>query len=241
MSNTKRPSKRHWPRGVGILHEDRDLLVVEKPPGLLTVGTDRIREETLYYKLTDYVRKGNAKSRERVFIVHRLDREASGILVFARSEAAKACLQDQWEKVEKGYLAIVHGRMTPKTATITSYLAENTAHRVYSTQDATEGKLSHTRYRVLLERNRFSCLAIDLITGRKHQIRVHLAQSGHAIVGDQKYGKVDKVHRRLALHAKSLSFNHPSSGARMVFDTKTPKYFSELVGPIGGSVPRTRS
>ena len=208
--------------------------MVEKPPGLLTVGTDRIREETLYYKLTDYVRKGNPKSRERVFIVHRLDREASGVLVFARSEAAKACLQDQWEKVEKGYLAIVRGRMIPKEGTISSHLAENSAHRVYATQDATEGRLSHTRYRVLAEKNRFSLLEIDLLTGRKHQIRVHLAQTGHPIVGDQKYGKVDKVHRRLALHAKSLAFNHPSSGARMGFETKTPKYFSELMGPIGG-------
>jgi len=231
MSAKRRSSRSHLPRGVVIIHEDRDILVVEKPPGLLTVGTDRVRSETLYYKLTDYVRKGNVKSRERVFIVHRLDREASGILVFARSERAKSCLQSQWPEVEKRYLAVVHGHLTPKSGTITSYLAENKAHIVYSTGSHTKGKLSHTGYNVLKERNAFSLLEIDLLTGRKHQIRVHLAEKGHSVVGDKKYGNVDKAHKRLALHAKSLSFNHPSSGRSITFETKTPRYFTELVGP----------
>jgi len=238
MSKTKPSSKKHWPRGITILHEDRDILVVEKPPGLLTIGTASIKAGTLYYKLTDYVRKGNPKSRERVFIVHRLDREASGVLVFARSETAKRHLQSQWPQVQKGYLAVVHGRLTPKAATITSFLAETTAHKVYSTPDETAGRLSHTRYSVLLERNGLSLLKIDLLTGRKHQIRVHLAQMGHPIVGDKKYGNADRAHQRLALHAKSLSFNHPSSGARVTFETQTPRYFSELIGPIVESVLR---
>lgn len=234
MSAKERSSKRHWPKGVIIIHEDRDILVVEKPPGLLTIGTDRVSSETLYYKLTDYVRKGNPKSRERVFIVHRLDREASGILVFARHEQAKSCLQDQWQAVEKKYLAVVFGKVAPKADTITSYLAENQAHTVYSTADPTRGKLSRTAYIVLRERNPLSLLEIDLLTGRKHQIRVHLAEKGHAIVGDKKYGKADKTHKRLALHATSLSFNHPSSGERVTFETKIPKYFTELMGPIAG-------
>jgi len=229
MSAKKRSSKRHQPKGVVIIHEDRDILVVEKPPGLLTIGTDKVKSETLYYKLTDYVRKGNAKSRERVFIVHRLDREASGILVFARSEKAKSCVQSQWPKVEKRYLAVVHGKPAPKSATITSYLAENKAHLVYSTENRTKGKLSHTSYIVLKEGNGFSLLEIDLLTGRKHQIRVHLAEKGHPIVGDKKYGNVDKAHKRLALHAQSLSFNHPSGGERMTFETRIPKCFTELV------------
>ena len=229
MSAKKRSSKRHWPKGVVIIHEDRDILVVEKPPGLLTMGTDRVRSATLYYKLTDYVRKGNPKSRARVFIVHRLDREASGILVFARHEQAKSCLQDQWQEVEKRYLAVVHGQVTPKAETIASYLAENQAHIVYSTVDAARGKLSRTAYSVLRERNALSLLEIDLLTGRKHQIRVHLAEKGHPIVGDKKYGNADGTHRRLALHATSLSFNHPSSGERVVFETKVPKYFTELM------------
>ena len=232
MSAQKRPSKSHLPRGVVIIHEDRDILVVEKPPGLLTVGTDKVRWETLYYKLTDYVRRGNAKSRERIFIVHRLDREASGILVFARTEKAKSCLQSQWSEVEKRYIAVVHGRLTPKSGVLTSYLAENKAHIVYSTGNSTKGRVSHTGYNVIRERDAFSLLEIDLLTGRKHQIRVQLAARGHSIVGDRKYGNADKVHRRLALHAKSLSFNHPSSGQRMTFETRIPKYFTGLVGPI---------
>ena len=214
-----------------IIHEDRDILVVEKPPGLLTIGTDRVSSETLYYRLTDYVRKGNPKSRERVFIVHRLDREASGILVFARHEQAKSCLQGQWQEVEKRYVAIVHGKVTPKVGIITSYLAENPAHIVYSTVNATRGKLSRTAYHVLRERNALTLLEIDLLTGRKHQIRVHLAEKGHPIVGDKKYGNGDRTHRRLALHATSLSFNHPASGERVTFETRIPKYFIELMGP----------
>ncbi len=230
MSGKKKTSRRHWPRGVTILHEDRDILVVEKPPGLLTMGTDRFSTDTLYYKLTDYVRKGNPKSRERIFIVHRLDREASGILLFARHEPAKATLQEKWSDVEKKYLAIVHGRVAPPAATITSYLAENSAHKVYSTRDAAAGKLSHTAYKVVKERGALTLLDITLLTGRKHQIRVQLADKGHPIVGDQKYGKVDKVHKRLALHATSLSFQHPSSGERVIFETRMPKYFAALMG-----------
>jgi len=230
MSAKKRLPKRHWPKGVVIIHEDSDILVVEKPPGLLTIGTDRVGSNTLYHKLTNYVRKENPKSRARVFIVHRLDREASGILVFARHEQAKSCLQGQWQKVEKTYLAVVHGKVTPKAETITSYLAENRAYVVYSTIDARKGKLSRTAYNVLREGNSLSLLEIDLLTGRKHQIRVHLAEKGHPIVGDKKYGNANRTHKRLALHATALSFNHPSGGERVTFETKTPKYFAELMG-----------
>lgn len=204
---------------------------MEKPPGLLTVGTDRVRSRTLYYKLTDYVRRGNAKSRERVFIVHRLDQEASGVLVVARSHQAKLFLQGRWHESEKRYLAVVHGKLRPKSGTITTHLAENKAHRVYSTGDATKGKLSHTRYAVLQERKWCSLLEVYLLTGRKHQIRVHLSERGNPIVGDHKYGNPDRRHKRLALHAQSLSFDHPSSGKRMTFQTDFPRYFTELIGP----------
>ncbi len=218
------------PRGLVILHEDRDILVVEKPAGLLTMGTDSDKTRTAYFVLTDYVRKGYSKSRNRIFIVHRLDRETSGILVFAKTIDAKLSLQNQWRETEKQYLAVGHGRCVKKADTITTYLAENKAHFVYSTFDPTKGRLARTAYRVVKQTKDFSLLEIDLLTGRKHQIRVHLAGIGHAVVGDQKYGKEDKGRARLALHASSITFKHPYSGQRLIFATKMPAYFDQLVG-----------
>ena len=212
-----------------MLHEDRDILVVDKPAGLLTMGTDSDKTRTAYFILTDYVRKGYSKSRNRIFIVHRLDRETSGILIFAKNIEAKLCLQDQWKETKKKYLAVVHGRCDKETETITTYLAENKAHIVYSTSNAAKGRLARTAYRVLKQTRDFALLEVDLLTGRKHQIRVHLAGIGHPVVGDRKYGKRDGGHARLALHAKSISFKHPFNGERLTFETEMPVYFRQLV------------
>lgn len=225
MRDKTRREGRHRPKGLIVLHEDRDILVVDKAPGLLTIATDREMVETAYYRLTDYVRKGNPKSRERVYIVHRLDREASGILVFARSEAAKNTLQGQWERVEKHYLAMVHGSPPEPEGLFTSYLVETGVHNVHSTTNTSRGKLSHTAYRVLAHSRGISLLDITLLTGRKHQIRVHLAENNLPIVGDRRYGKGHSDARRLALHAKSLAFDHPYSGEPCFFETRTPPYF----------------
>jgi RluA family pseudouridine synthase len=224
------PRGKLLPGGLAIIHEDRDLIVVNKPPGLLTISTDREKSRTAYFILTDYVRKGFAKSRNRIFIVHRLDRETSGILIFAKNEAAKFRLQSQWQDTKKKYLAVVHGRCEKREETITTYLAENQAHGVYTTNDARKGKLAHTAYKVLKQTKDFSLLEVDLLTGRKHQIRVHLAAIGHPVVGDPRYGKERKARNRLALHAKSISFAHPFSGEPLSFDTKVPAYFIALVG-----------
>jgi tRNA pseudouridine32 synthase/23S rRNA pseudouridine746 synthase/23S rRNA pseudouridine1911/1915/1917 synthase len=226
------PRAKFLPRGLVILHEDRDILVVDKPAGLLTMGTDSDKIRTAYFVLTDYVRKGYSKSRNRIFIVHRLDRETSGILVFAKTIDAKLSLQNQWKETEKKYLAVVHGQCDKKAETITTYLAENKAHFVYSTPNTTKGKLARTAYRVLKQTKDFALLEITLLTGRKHQIRVHLAGIGHPVLGDQKYGKGDRGHSRLALHASSISFKHPYSGERLKFETKAPVYFNQLVGSV---------
>lgn len=229
MPKRSGPGNTHLPKDISILYEDSDILVAVKPFGLLTMGTDREKSRTLYAILTDYVRKGYSRSAKRIFIVHRLDRDTSGILVFAKSMEAKLQLQGQWDKTEKKYIAVVHGRCEKKERTISTYLAENKAHVVYSTPDATKGKLSHTAYRVLKDTKEFSLLEVTLLTGRKHQIRVHLAEIGHPVVGDEKYGKGENIYKRLALHAKSISFIHPVSGKRLAFETGFPEYFNTLV------------
>jgi tRNA pseudouridine32 synthase/23S rRNA pseudouridine746 synthase/23S rRNA pseudouridine1911/1915/1917 synthase len=213
-----------------ILHEDRDLLVVVKPSGLLTVGTARDKARTAHYLLNDYVRKGDPKSRNRVYVVHRLDQDTSGILLFAKNEPAKLFLQKHWDETVKHYLAIVHGRLTTPEGTITSYLAENSAHYVYSTGDAATGKLSHTAYRVVQETRQGTLVDIHLLTGRKHQIRVHFAGQGHPVLGDQKYGNTAAAAKRLALHARTISFLHPFNGRRLTFDTGIPEDFVRMLG-----------
>ena len=227
MGKRSRPGP--LPHGLVILYEDRDILVVDKPPGLLTIGTESDKSRTAYFILTDYVRKGCARSKNRVFIVHRLDRETSGVLVFAKSEEAKLRLQGAWNETEKKYLPIVHGQCKKSAETITTYLAENKAYVVYSTSDPNKGKLSHTAYQVVKQTKDFALLEVDLLTGRKNQIRVHLADKGHPVVGDRKYGKPKDCFRRLALHSKSISFKHPTSGRQMIFETKMPNYFTEFL------------
>ncbi len=228
MIKIERPPKKHQPRGLPILHEDKDIIVVVKRAGLLTIGTDREKSRTAHYLLNEYVRKGNPKSRNRVYVVHRLDKDTSGVLIFAKSEQAKKFLQENWENTEKHYLAIVHGRLTDKEGTISSYLVENKAQRVYSTRDASKGKLSHTAYKVSKESKRFSLVDIHILTGRKHQIRVHFAEKGHPVAGDRKYENKDIGSKRLALHARSISFTHPFTHKLMTFDTGIPEDFIRL-------------
>jgi len=234
-------STKFLPRGLVLLHEDRDILVVDKPAGLLTMGTDSDKTRTAYFILTDYVRKGYRKSRKRIFIVHRLDRETSGILVFAKTIEAKLSLQNRWRETEKKYLAVVQGRCDKQSETITTYLAENNAYFVFSTPDRTKGKLARTAYRVLKQTKHFSLLEVIPLTGRKHQIRVHLAGIGHAVVGDRKYGKGDRGHARLALHARSISFKHPFSGDPLTVETNVPVYFNQLVGGVDQTDHPTRN
>jgi RluA family pseudouridine synthase len=212
-----------------IIYEDDDIIVIDKPAGLLTVKTATEKTKTAQYILTDYVRKGNYKSRKQVYAVHRLDQWTSGVLIFAKSEEVKEKLQAQWDKTEKKYITVVHGHFKEKEGVISSYLAENKMFVMYSTNDSTKGKLSHTAYKVIKEAGDLSLLEINLLTGRKNQIRVHMSDEGHPIVGDRKYGKKDDGVKRLALHAKSISFLHPSTGKQMMFETKAPAYFKELM------------
>ncbi len=229
----KAPPKRFHPKGLSIHYEDHDILVADKSSGLLTVSNDKVKDNTAYFLLNNYVRKGNQKSSKRLFIVHRLDRETSGLIVFAKSEEAKHYLQEEWQNFKKKYYAVVRGQPEEKQGEISSYLAENAAYRMYSVKDPQKGKFAKTGYKVLRESDNYSLLEIDLYTGRKNQIRVHLADLGCPVVGDKKYGEKEKGIKRLALHAASLSIKHPFSKEPMSFETKVPGYFKALVSQRG--------
>lgn len=212
-----------------IMYEDDDIIVVNKGYGLLSVGTDSKREGTAYSLLREYVKR--VDPRQKLFIVHRLDQQTSGVMLFAKSAEAKEAMQHNWNNMvlERKYAAIVKGRPDPAEGTITSYLAENAAHEVYSADKPSEGKLAVTRYRTVRTRGGYSLLEVQLETGRKNQIRVHLAEQGLPIVGDRRYGSdISPIHR-LALHAETLRFVHPVTRRDMYFTCPLPPGFSRLV------------
>ncbi|HEX5000171.1 MAG TPA: RluA family pseudouridine synthase [Terriglobia bacterium] len=213
------------PAAPRIVYEDPDILVADKPAGLLTMGTDKEKARTLYAVVRAYA--NGKRPSEKIFIVHRLDREASGLVVFAKTPEAKERLQDQFKDHSAGrrYAAVVEGRVTPDEFTIRSYLAENAAHRVYSTPQPGRGKLAVTHVRVTGRSRTASRLEVKLETGRKHQIRVQLADRGHPIAGDKAYGSRSNPFGRLALHGAALDFRHPRTGEQMRFSSPIPRSF----------------
>ncbi len=229
MKKFKRTPKRFEPKGLSILYEDHDILVIDKSSGLLTISTEKIKDNTAYHLLTEYVKKGNRKSKNRIFIVHRLDRDTSGVIIFAKTEKAKRYLQGEWQQFEKKYYAVIDGIIEKKEGVIVSYLAENSIHKMYSVDDPQKGKLAKTGYKVLKEAEKFSLLEVNLLTGRKNQIRVHFAEKGCPVAGDKKYGKKGRGVKRLALHAFSATILHPHSKEKMTFEAKIPAYFYSLV------------
>jgi RluA family pseudouridine synthase len=231
MKKFKQAPKRFQPKGLTILYEDHYIVVVDKRSGLLSISTDREKEKTAHYLLNEYVKKGNQKSNNRVYIVHRLDRDTSGVLLFAKTEVAKQYLQDEWEHFEKKYYAVVHGVFDEKEGLITSYLAENSIHRMYSVTNPEKGKFSKTGYKVIRESSKYSLLQVDLLTGRKNQIRVHFSEKGHPVAGDKTYGdkENDRDIKRLTLHAAYMTINHPFTKEKMLFESPVPAYFKSLV------------
>jgi 23S rRNA pseudouridine1911/1915/1917 synthase len=214
--------------GLVIVHEDEHVVVVDKPAGLLTIATERERERTAYALLYEHVKR--ARPPGKIFIVHRLDRDASGLVVFAKSVAAKRALQQQFHDHAAGrrYLALVEGRVSATLRTIRSHLGESIARKSHSVRDPARGRLAVTHLRIARRFARTTLLEVQLETGRKHQIRAHLAERGHPIVGDRRYGaRATKTHR-LALHATRLAFVHPATGAALAFDSPPPAAFANL-------------
>ncbi len=213
-----------------IVHEDEDLIVIDKPSGLLTVATDKEKRKTAYAMLSAHVKAQDPAN--KIFIVHRLDRETSGLLLFAKNETIKRQIQETWETTiaERTYIAVVEGQVEPPEGTITSWLKESSALIVYSSQNSQHGKKSITHYKKLRESSMFSLLQLNLETGRKHQIRVHMQDIKHPIIGDDKYGASQNPLRRMGLHAQVLAFTHPKTGKLWRFETAIPAKFLRLFG-----------
>jgi 23S rRNA pseudouridine1911/1915/1917 synthase len=216
--------------GLRILHEDDDVIVVYKDAGLLSIASPQETELTAYRQLTAHVRKDNANN--RIFVLHRLDRETSGIMMFAKSERVQQQMQNAWSEVvkERTYIALVEGMVKKAQGTITSWLKESSTLKMYSSQHPNDGQHAITHYKVLKSNRRFSLLEVQLETGRKNQIRVHMQDIGHPVVGDKKYGAKTKPIGRLGLHARVLAFEHPTTKELMRFESPIPKPFLSQFG-----------
>ena len=224
----KTATHRTLPAGVTILHEDEDVIVVLKGNGILTVATARERENTVQAALNRYLA---GAGKERIHVVHRLDRETSGVLVFARNFAARELLKEHFAEhdVDRVYVAIVEGEMDPPRGTIRSHLLERRDLKMVSVDAHAEAKFAVTHYQTLATNGEYSMLEVTLETGRKNQIRAHLSEAGHPVVGDPMYGSTKNPLGRLGLHAKLLGFTHPRTKKRMTFTAALPKGFAELV------------
>lgn len=212
-----------------ILFEDEAIIVIDKSAGLLSVATKNEKRRTAYSMLSDYVKRSDSSN--KIFIVHRLDRETSGLMVFAKNEVAKKVLQENWngEGTQKSYVALVEGKLEQPEGTIVSYLTEDKVFKVHSSQNPKKGLKAVTHFSVIETSSAFSLLEVEIETGRKNQIRVHMEELGHSIVGDKKYGAETSPIRRLGLHAQKLEFLHPLSGEKLRFETKIPPAFYSVL------------
>jgi 23S rRNA pseudouridine1911/1915/1917 synthase len=219
---------------IRIIYEDNDIIVIDKPAGMLSVSTDKADERTAYRAVNNHVR--SRRKNARIWIVHRLDRDTSGVMLFAKSEQVKSALQNDWNNtaIAREYAAVVEGRVQPAERRIRSWLKQTSTFRVYSCNRGEKGggKLAITNYRTLKTSPKYTMLGITLETGRKNQIRVHMKDIGYPIVGDSKYGATASKNplRRLGLHASALTVKHPVTGEEMRFTAAIPAVFERMFG-----------
>lgn len=223
--------------GMKVFYEDAHLLVIDKPEDLLSIASEAEQERTAYFQLNEYLKRANLRKPERVWIVHRLDRETSGLMVFAKTPHAKDALQSTWDKFEKRYEALVEGRMKTDAGTFESDLNETNPFRVFSAPPSDQTRHAVTHYRVLARNKNRTLVELTLETGRRHQIRVHLSDAGYPILGDEKYASNSNPAKRLALHSCFLKFIHPETGKEMSFTSPLPKELARLVA-VGEPKPR---
>lgn len=213
---------------IQLLYEDAYLLVIKKKEGLLAVATDTQKERTAQHILTDYVRRSNPRG--RVYVVHRLDRATSGIMMFAKDEKTQRTLRDNWHQIvyDRRYIAVVEGNTEEDQGVVRSFLIDHGMHVISTQQDTGEGKLAITHFRTIRRGNNMSLVELQLETGRKNQIRVHMKDLGHIIVGDRRYGAFSDPLGRMCLHAFKLCFYHPITRERMQFEEEYPARFKGL-------------
>ena len=208
-----------------IIYEDKNIIVVDKPSGLLTVASNKEKFNTLYHEVREYIKKQNPH--QKVFIVHRLDKDTSGVVLFAKNEKMKHLLQNNWANIceVREYIAIIEGIMPKKQDRLVNYLKENKYQEVYV---ADVGKLAITNYEVFKTKGKNSLLKISIETGRKNQIRAQLAYINHPIIGDKKYFAKSNIYARLALHASKLIIKIPNTPKTLVFEAPWPKFFTNF-------------
>ena len=228
ISMERIPKERQY-RGISIIFEDSHLIVIDKHAGMLSMATEKGNEKTAYSMLSDHVKLQHPSN--KIFIVHRLDRETSGLMVFAKNEKVQHLLQENWQTavLERAYIAIIEGVMKEKKGVVTSYLRESKSLMMYSSPDPASGEKAITYYQTIKTNKDYSLIRINPETGRKNQIRVHMKDLGHSIVGDKKYGSRVNPVGRLCLHALVLAFIHPVTHEQMRFETGIPQKFLRLI------------
>ena len=222
------PIRKKTRSNLPIIYEDDEIIVINKPSGLLSIASDKEKGSTAYRMLSDYVQQKDKHN--RVFVVHRLDEDTSGVLMVAKNVKIQQALQEKWNDIvsKRGYYAIVEGVMEKPSGTIKSYLKKNAQNMMYSSKKPGDGQLAITHYKVIKSNDKYSLLDVNIDTGRKNQIRVHLGEIGHHIIGDDKYGEPSNPIKRLGLHAYELDLTHPITGKKMKFTAPVPKEFSTL-------------
>ncbi|MBP1616427.1 MAG: pseudouridine synthase, RluA family [Bacteroidetes bacterium] len=228
-------------KGLKIVFEDDYLVVIDKEEGLLSIATEREKRETAYSIVSSYIKKVDPEA--RIFVLHRLDRETSGLMMFAKNEKIQEIMQKKWDELitERTYQAVVEGQVDPKDGTITSWLTENKNFKMFSSPKDNGGQKSITHYKTLATNRRYSLLSLKLDTGRKNQIRVQLESLGHPIVGDKKYGSSQNPLRRMALHAYELSFIHPITSLHFEFKSLIPSKMKMLLEKPSTTEAKTKT
>lgn len=222
--------KRNKLKGLTIVFEDEYLIVIEKDAGMLSVGTEKEKNNTIFKILNQHVKVRWGKE-SRVYVLHRLDREMSGLMVFARDEETQAIFQKNWDKMVPAYkyTAIVEGQLEPRNGTIKSWLTENKNYMVFSSLSNNGGQEAVSKYTTLSETKHFSEIEASLVTRRKNQLRAQLNMLKHPIVGDKKYGASGNPIKRIALHGTEMIIVHPATGQKMEFKSTLPKTIQQLV------------